>query len=189
MVDNADPDDNDDGMPDDWEIERGIDPLADNSGDDGNGLSDLEEYENNTAPNNPDSDGDGLSDGDEIAAGEDPAVFSGPRIPVLVSPIGGNTAGLPVQLSVTHQVAADPALHRSTRWQIASDSGFSSPALDITSEGNLLLLSVPEQVLAGETVYFWRVRFAGTDGYPGEWSDAGAELLAALQLRGDTVLE
>ena len=39
---------------------------------DGDGLSDEEEAEFNTDPNNPDSDGDGLSDLEERDAGTDP---------------------------------------------------------------------------------------------------------------------
>jgi hypothetical protein len=56
-----------DGMPDDWEIEHGLDPTVDDSmlDADGDGLTNLEEYERGTDPNNPDTDGDGILDGDE----------------------------------------------------------------------------------------------------------------------------
>lgn len=46
-----------------------INPFGDYDGDN---LSNLQEYLNNTNPNNPDSDGDGISDPDEINNGTDP---------------------------------------------------------------------------------------------------------------------
>jgi len=56
-----------DGIPDDWEISRGLNPLVhDGALDyDGDGLSNLEEYERNTDPLNTDTDGDGIPDGEE----------------------------------------------------------------------------------------------------------------------------
>ena len=54
-----------DGMPDWWEIEHGLDPYTDDSGGDldGDGLSNLLEYQNATDPNKGDTDGDGVLDG------------------------------------------------------------------------------------------------------------------------------
>ncbi len=66
-----------DGMPDDWEIAHGLNPWVDDADidSDGDGLSNIEEYERSTDPFNPDSDGDGILDGDEngrLAPVEDP---------------------------------------------------------------------------------------------------------------------
>ena len=66
--DETDPDDDDDGMPDVWEIEHGLDPRDKKdagSDKDNDGLTNLEEYQAETDPENSDTDGDGISDGDD----------------------------------------------------------------------------------------------------------------------------
>jgi hypothetical protein len=58
-----------DGIPDDWKVAHGLDPNDPNvalEDPDNDGLTNLEEYQAGTDPNNPDTDGDGLSDGDEV---------------------------------------------------------------------------------------------------------------------------
>lgn len=63
-------DDDVDGMADWWEARYGvIDPVADPDGD---GLSNLAEYQNLLDPTNSDTDGDGLPDGWELQYGFDP---------------------------------------------------------------------------------------------------------------------
>lgn len=68
-------DSDNDRMPDIWEIAHGLNPddPADAGQDlDGDGLSNLEEYQNGADPHNPDTDGDGLSDRWEVANGTNP---------------------------------------------------------------------------------------------------------------------
>jgi pseudolysin len=58
-----------DNMPDQWELDNGLNPAdpADALLDaDGDGLNNVGEYENGTDPNNADTDADSLSDGDEV---------------------------------------------------------------------------------------------------------------------------
>ena len=62
-----DTDSDSDGMYDDWEIINFGDLSHDGTGDtESDGLTDLQEYQNNTDPNNSDSDEDGMLDGWEV---------------------------------------------------------------------------------------------------------------------------
>lgn len=77
--DYLDDDDDNDGMSDEYELANGLDPFdaADAALDlDEDGLTNLQEFELNTAANNVDTDGDGISDSDEINAGSDPLASS-----------------------------------------------------------------------------------------------------------------
>ena len=74
-------DDDDDELPNSWEIANNLDP-EDGTGDngaegdpDGDGLTNLDEFENRTNPQNADTDGDGLADGVENGTGD----YDGPE--------------------------------------------------------------------------------------------------------------
>lgn len=68
-----------DGLPDDWELENGLDPN--DPGDalldpDSDGLTTLEEYQAGLNPFDADTDDDGLADGEEVAVhGTEPLLF------------------------------------------------------------------------------------------------------------------
>ncbi len=57
------------GIPDSWAIAHGLDPNSPTMSfedPDHDGLTNLQEFQNGTDPNNPDTDGDGLTDGQEV---------------------------------------------------------------------------------------------------------------------------
>jgi hypothetical protein len=68
IPDSQDADDDNDDIADEWEENHGLNPKnsADASIDpDNDGLTNLEEYQAGTDPNNPDTDNDGIPDGEE----------------------------------------------------------------------------------------------------------------------------
>ena len=74
-TDPMDHDSDNDGLPDGWESQNGLDPMdPSDAGEDpdGDGLTNLEEFEHGTDPNNPDTDGEGLLDNEELEIGTDP---------------------------------------------------------------------------------------------------------------------
>ena len=76
-----DGDDDEDGLPNSYEIANDLDPddaTGDNGAEgdpDGDGFSNIDEYENKTNPQNPDTDGDGLVDSVENGSGD----YDGPE--------------------------------------------------------------------------------------------------------------
>ncbi|MCH8510119.1 MAG: thrombospondin type 3 repeat-containing protein [Kiritimatiellae bacterium] len=73
-----------DGMDDGWELWHFGELVNPNVDADGDGLTNLEEYQHGTDPNNPDTDGDGMSDGDEITLGLDPLKRDHPDVDLQV---------------------------------------------------------------------------------------------------------
>ena len=64
-----------DGIPDDWKIAHGFDPndpSVAGQDTDGDGLTNLQEFQLGTDPRNPDTDGDGVTDGEEVKRGTNP---------------------------------------------------------------------------------------------------------------------
>jgi hypothetical protein len=76
IPDTIDTDDDNDGLPDDWEDENELNPMdPDDAGldSDSDNLTNLEEYSINTDPIAADTDDDGLTDGAEVLGhGTDP---------------------------------------------------------------------------------------------------------------------
>ncbi|MFC1505085.1 right-handed parallel beta-helix repeat-containing protein [Thermodesulfobacteriota bacterium] len=65
LVNSVDPDDDDDGMPDTYELDKGYNPLDPADADtheDGDNLTAVQEFEKGTDPTKADTDGDGVND-------------------------------------------------------------------------------------------------------------------------------
>ena len=77
ITNDLDPDDDNDGLPDDYEVRYGLDPFdpQDAGHDtDGDGLNNLTEYGLGTSPVQADTDGDGMDDRSEFNTGRNPLV-------------------------------------------------------------------------------------------------------------------
>ena len=84
---NQDTDDDNDGLPDSYEIAHGLDPhnFQDSDSDlDNDGLSNFEEYQLGTDPTLADTDGDGMSDGEELSVGRNP-LLNEPAIIIIIN--------------------------------------------------------------------------------------------------------
>lgn len=95
LSNSVDDDDDNDGLPDQFELQYGLNPLdaSDALLDwDLDGITTLAEYQNGTNPNSFDSDGDGIDDDQELNQGRDPLQ---PDLPVDLRP-GLNLFALPV---------------------------------------------------------------------------------------------
>ena len=153
--DNADPDDDNDTMPDTWEIQYGFDPLADDAAED--------------------EDGDGLSNLDEFLFVTNPIVPQDnlePEAPTLDAPKDQQV----VELTPVLQTGAffDPNsgdFHSATQWQIHRQSD-NVCVFDITSEYFLTQLQVPTLVLNDDEKYDWQARHYDNHDTPSQWSDS-----------------
>ena len=154
---NADIDDDNDGMPDAWEIANNLDPLVnDAAGDpDGDGATNFEEFEDGTGPN----------------FFED---HSAPDAPVILTP--QDNAIVPLTLEITTDEFYDPDIddvHAGSQWQIFR-AGDNFCVLDVTSSASLTSLKVPKLILEEDTDYIWKVRFINSRGTESNWSDVGS---------------
>jgi len=153
---NADTDDDQDGMSDAWETMYGLNPL---DGTDAGG----------------DLDGDGISNLDEYNGGSNPSLAPGntaPDAPVLVAPADGATGVDLMPTLMTDQfVDADGDAHAHTRYQIATGIDWTSDLVfegDFT--GNLTSITLGDLILDAETTYYWRVRFYDAHNAASDWS-------------------
>ena len=148
-------DSDDDGMPDDWEIQNGLDPNRDDAAGD------------------PDE--DGISNLDEYRGETDPVVYDEndePDAPALYAPVNRETVGLTPQLQIAEFYDPDFGdTHRSTQWQMIRQSD-DRVVLDVTSDYMLITLPVPKMVLAEDAGYQWRARVYDNHGLASAWSSS-----------------
>lgn len=151
---NADTDDDNDGMPDTWEIEYGLDPLVNDASED--------------------LDGDGISNADEYANNGNPAQAPGnqsPFGPELSDPADAAIVSLTPSLTTQDYLDPDGDAHARTRFQIATDIGFAQLVLDRTIKNQLTRLDVMELVLDPDTTYYWRACFIDARSAASPWSE------------------
>jgi chitinase len=152
---NADADDDNDGMPDVWETQYGLNPLVnDASGD---------------------LDGDGISNLGEYLQGSDPSMNPHnlqPDKPLLSQPANG-ALGISLTPVLMTEAFADPDGdgHERTCYQISTTSDFSSLVFERTFTQHLTSLRIPELILDPETTYYWRVKFYDDHNGGSEWSE------------------
>ena len=100
----ADTDDDNDGMPDVWETEHGLNPYDSSDAAthaDNDLLNNLNEYQNGTDPNNPDTDNDNILDGPEVDNALDPLTPTADFTLVETVNIEGAFTGLYSSLAVS----------------------------------------------------------------------------------------
>lgn len=153
---NADNDDDGDGMLDAWESLYGLDPLdnSDAAGDlDGDGVSNLNEHNNGTDPS-------------QVPGN------TAPDQPILAAPADGALDVDMMPMLMTDPFAdSDGDAHDRTHFQVATSTDWSS---DLVFEGeyttNLTSLTLGDLILDPETTYYWRVRFYDEHNGESEWS-------------------
>lgn len=151
---NADSDDDNDGMPDEWELAYGLNPLIDDAAadPDGDEVSNINEFNLGTAPNQ--------SEGN----------FK-PNTPALLMPENGARVSLAPQFETDD--FDDPNVnddHGKTQWVVTR--AFDDVCVfDVTSKTSLTSLTLPKQVLEEDTEYIWKARFIDNHDTPSEWSE------------------
>ena len=168
---NADTDDDDDGMPDVWEtLVDGLDPLIDDAAQDldGDGTTNIDEYKADTNPAN-----------------------SAPDKPVPYQPQNGSTLLTATPALRTYTFSDDENdTHTKTRWQIAADPTFSTLVTDVVSTVDLTLFKVLDHILTippygSVTTYYWRTKFFDNQGEESPWSAPYAFKISAAAGQSD----
>lgn len=127
-----------DGLPDHWERESGLDPTRpDDDGDlDGDGLSNRDEWWRGTMANAADTDGDGLSDGEEVYGGADGWVTNPKAADTDHDGVNDGEDGAPLDVEVTAATSPppEPAVGLSTQ-EIILTRAAPSAVLEIQNTG------------------------------------------------------
>jgi chitinase len=165
---NQDPDDDNDGMTDVWEIAYGLDPLLDDSelDADGDGLTNLDEYQADTNPTTAPAN-------------------SAPDAPVIDNPIQIDRVDLTPVLVSGMYFDTDHDDHFQSRWQISTESDFSTLVLDETSPIQLTAYTVGDMVLDVDTAYYWRVKFIDARNGASDWSQPATFTTITADSAGD----
>ena len=145
-----------DGMPDPWEIPNGLSPsVNDAAGDpDGDLLTNIEEYNADSDPQNIDSDSDGDNDGSEAHNGRSPIdPLDGKEIAILASKNGSDVAIAWLPATGQNFLIDGPYwVYRSTSPQfLPTDALAGMPLSDAVTE-------LTDGTATGASLYFYTVR-------------------------------
>ncbi len=175
---NADEDDDDDGMPDIWENQfDGLDALVDDA--------------------DQDLDNDGISNIDEYLADSDPSNLTGNQVPdkpLLSQPVD-KSANVSLTPILMPQPYSDPDgdSHARTCYQISTDEDFSTLVFEKTSSVQKNGMRISEMILDPDTTYHWRIKFIDEHNGASEWSEPFSFVTidheAAGDLDGDGILD
>ena len=136
-----------DGMDDNWEKQYGLDPFFNDAAldPDNDGLSNLEEYNNQCLPNNP---------------SPDPPEFS-----IILTDV--------LEFKASPFIDKNPLdNHLYSQWQVSTDTNFSNFIIDIKSESMpLTSFTMPEFVLEGNNLYYIRCRYVDDKNGLSLWSE------------------
>lgn len=155
---NADKDDDGDGIPDSWELSNGTDPLKNDA--------------------SADLDGDGISNLDEYSGLVNPPIENtnvSPDAPELVSPADDDLVSLTPKLQVDEFYDPDISdVHSQSEWQIFWILKNNSKCVfELRSSTALTSLDIPSLILDAKKDYSWRVRFYDNHAQASEWSEFG----------------
>ncbi len=151
--DNQDPDDDNDGMTDSWEIDNGLDPLTNDA--------------------DQDTDGDGVTNLEEYQSGTDPTAVPDnhtPDAPIIDSIVQTDRVDLTPVLVSGAYFDADNDDHSQSQWQISTEADFSVLVLNDFCHTQLTTYTVGEMVLDTDTLYYWRVKFIDDRNGASDWS-------------------
>jgi chitinase len=154
---NADSDDDNDGMPDEWETQYGLDPLYNNANDDW--------------------DGDGITDLEEYLSGSNPILDESNRAPNQPSVLypGNDASNIELTPRLQSSEFSDPDegdLHTATQWRITDATGGSIVLDTMCTNKAMERMRVPRLVLSTATKYKVYVRHFDHAGEPSDWSTA-----------------
>ena len=155
VPDCLDEDDDGDGIPDDWELAEGLDPLNPDDADE-------------------DPDLDGRPTGQEYEDSTDPWDYSGPDAPVAIQPVDTTVDAAIPELLVTN--ASSPVGAPLTyTFEVYSDAELTEllAAIDGVDEENVETDWVVNETLPDDATFHWRA--AASDGWvQGPWTDPAA---------------
>lgn len=165
--------DNDhDRMPDEWEVENGLDPTVNdaNFDSDGDGLTNVQEYNMGTKPRLTDSDDDGVSDGEDAFPTDPMRTMLPPKYALI--DLG---AGEPVAVSDSGLVVGNDWSYADLAffWQAGTRTRLGTPpgllytrAMDVNDQGKVVGNLTDPDAYGAALGFVWDAVAAGANGNP-----------------------